>query len=131
MSARQTIGSWLEGTAAVSLHIGPQTRLLDRLGQLIDVATEDFRQAPFQANQAEQPDPRVRVKLRHQVDVAVGCGLTARERTEQAEMADAGALQLRRMRAQRAMTASGVSGVGTATVSQPNTSRAAASTSTA
>jgi hypothetical protein len=100
MSARHAAGSWLEGTAPISLDIGPQTRLLDRLGEQIDIAAEDLCQTPFQANQAEQPDACVRVEFRHEVDIAVCRGLTARERTEQAKMTDAGALQFGCVRAQ-------------------------------
>jgi hypothetical protein len=40
VSAKQTAGSWLEGTQPILLDIGPDARMLDRLGQQIDRAAE-------------------------------------------------------------------------------------------
>src|SRR5271157_6121745 len=77
ITARQTAGSWLEGTPPISIHVGTDTRLFDRLRQEIDGAAEHLRQAPLQSRQADQPDPGGRVQLHDQIDIAGPGSLTA------------------------------------------------------
>ena len=92
MSARQTAGSWLEDTPPIPIHVGTNTRLFDWLGQQIDGAAEDLRQASFDSRQSDHPDPGSWIQLHDKIDIAGRAGLAARQRAEQADMADASLL---------------------------------------
>ena len=69
MSARQSAGSCLEGTAAISIKVGPQPKFLDRLRQQVDPATDQRSQTSLQGYQGQQPNARLRFKLNSKIDV--------------------------------------------------------------
>ena len=56
--------------------------LLDRLGQQIHLAADEFGQAPLQRPERKQPNAGCRVQFRGKVNVAVSLGIPACDRTE-------------------------------------------------
>ncbi len=55
----------------------------------------------FDSRKSDYPDPGGWIQLHDKIDIAGRAGLAARQRTEQADMADASQPQLRHMVAQR------------------------------
>jgi hypothetical protein len=79
MSVKLSAGSCLEGTPTVSLYVGPQARLLDRLGQEVDLAAKQFGQTPLQGTKRKKPYTGLRIQLGGKVNVAVRLGIAARD----------------------------------------------------
>ena len=77
------------------------SRLFDWFGQQIDSTAENSRKASLDSRKSDYPDPGSRIQLHNKIDIAGRAGLAARQRAEQADMADSNLSQLRRMVAQR------------------------------
>ena len=73
----------------------------DWFGQQIDSTAENSRKASLDSRKSDYPDPGSRIQLHNKIDIAGRAGLAARQRAEQADMADSSLSQLRRMVAQR------------------------------
>jgi hypothetical protein len=82
MSAKPSAGLWLEGTPAIPVYVGPEVLRLDRLGQQIYLAADQLGQAPLQGRKREKPDTGFRVQFGGKVNVAIGFGVAASDRTE-------------------------------------------------
>ncbi len=83
ISARLSVILCLEGKPAVPFNVGPQARLLDRLGQQVHTSADDLRDASLQCNQTEKVYLGVGIKFGGEVNVAVGLLIAASNGAEQ------------------------------------------------
>jgi len=82
MSAEASAGSYLEGTPAVPINIGPQASFLGRIGQEVHMSAKDFPKAALQGRQTKQVHVGCLIKFGSEVDVTRRCGVTPCNRTE-------------------------------------------------
>ena len=98
---RLSAGSCLEGNHTVSLYIGPQAWVLDRLGKNFDGTTKRLSKPALKSDQPNEIHFGRRVELGGEVHVAVGLGVAARDGAEQRQAPNPSLAQFRLMGAQR------------------------------
>jgi hypothetical protein len=76
MSAKESAGSYSEGTPTIPIDIGPQASFLGRIGEEVHTSAKDFPKTALQGRQTKQVHVCCRIKFGSEVDVARGCGVT-------------------------------------------------------
>jgi hypothetical protein len=77
-----------------------QPLVLERLGNEIHLPSQKLAKSALKTHQPNEPDARLRIQLSRKINIAVGPGLAARNRTEQCEVANASVAELSLMRSQ-------------------------------